>query len=126
MLLNSTVNGSIHLICVACSLFAAAVELPPYENGRSHEWLSSPATSITREDLGAATWPGGEIRRLAPNAARGDNFGISAAISGDYAAVGAWKRDVRGKPNAGAVYIFERNRGGPGNWGFATQFVGKA
>ena len=49
-----------------------------------------------------------------------DNFGYSVAISGDYAIVSAYQEDGgAGDPlsNAGAAYIFNRDLGGPDNWG---------
>lgn len=43
-----------------------------------------------------------------------DNFGLSVAINGNYAVVGAnqhdWDSAGNYKANAGAAYIFERNR----------------
>jgi hypothetical protein len=38
------------------------------------------------------------------------------AISGDTVVVGAEHDDTRGR-DAGAAYVFERDRGGPGQWG---------
>ncbi len=43
-------------------------------------------------------------------------FGLSVAISGDYAIVGAWGDDTGGT-DAGAAYIFYRNQGGANQWG---------
>jgi hypothetical protein len=55
-----------------------------------------------------------EVSKLtALNSQIGDGFGISVGIAGDTVAVGADKQDG----NRGAVYIFERNAGGPGAWG---------
>ena len=45
-----------------------------------------------------------------------DQFGFSVAVSGDTAIVGATEEDARGT-NAGAVYVFQRDVGGAGNWG---------
>jgi hypothetical protein len=42
----------------------------------------------------------------------GDNFGISVAISRDTVVVGASEDNGRG-----TAYIFQRNQGGPNNWG---------
>lgn len=41
-----------------------------------------------------------------------DQFGFFAAISGDTVVVGAPRND-----DTGAAYVFERDAGGPGNWG---------
>jgi len=43
-------------------------------------------------------------------------FGYSVAVSGDFALVGAYGEDAGGT-NLGAVYIFDRDFGGPDNWG---------
>jgi hypothetical protein len=64
-----------------------------------------------------------EVRRLnASDAAAGDAFGTSVAISGDTIIVGA-PRDDRSISDAGAAYVFERNRGAPDLWGQAGQLV---
>lgn len=47
----------------------------------------------------------------------GDKFGNAVSISGDIAAVGVKTADVNGRRNRGAVYIYERHRGGADNWG---------
>ena len=58
-----------------------------------------------------------EVRKLlASDAQAEDFFGWSAAVSGDTAVVGAWTEDAGGS-NAGAAYVFQRDQGGPGNWG---------
>jgi hypothetical protein len=44
-------------------------------------------------------------------------FGVSVAISGDFALVGARGEDGSGGTNRGAAYLFERNYGGPDSWG---------
>ena len=43
----------------------------------------------------------------APDGATNDNFGISVAISGDSAVVGAYLDDVGANANAGSAYVFE-------------------
>ena len=50
---------------------------------------------------------------LAPDAQNYDNFGISVAISGDYAIVGAYLEDAGGT-DAGAAYIYHRT--GTNSW----------
>ena len=58
-----------------------------------------------------------EVQKLlASDAQAGDRLGFSVAISGDTAVVGAWQEDAAGT-DAGAVYVFQRNEGGAGNWG---------
>ncbi len=51
-----------------------------------------------------------------------DNFGLSIAISGDVAVVGAWQDDDNGA-DSGAAYIFERNAGAPDGWGQTAKLV---
>ncbi|MCH8066348.1 MAG: FG-GAP repeat protein, partial [Chloroflexi bacterium] len=58
-----------------------------------------------------------EVRKLlASDAQAGDRFGVSVAVSGDTAVVGAHGEDAGGS-NAGAAYVFQRNQGGTDNWG---------
>ena len=54
-----------------------------------------------------------EVKKLtAFDAVSRAEFGQSVASDGTTTAVGAWKMDGQ----AGAVYVFERNAGGPGPW----------
>ena len=74
-----------------------------------------------RDEGGADNW--GEVTKLtASDAQARDFFGISVAISGDTAIVGARLEDEKGS-NAGAAYIFERNQGGADNWGEVTKLT---
>lgn len=64
---------------------------------------------------GANQWA--EVARLtASEVTAGSLFGLSVAIDGNVALVGSPASDAAGF-NAGAVYLFERNAGGPGRWG---------
>ncbi len=66
-----------------------------------------------RNHGGANNW--GEVTRItASDAAPNANFGVSVAISGDTALVGAWNP---GGMLAGAAYVFQRDHGGTDNWG---------
>lgn len=68
-----------------------------------------------RDAGGANAW--GQVAKLLPARGHsGDMFGYSVALSGDTALVGASEDDERGTA-AGAVYVFEWNRGGDGAWG---------
>ena len=68
-----------------------------------------------RNEGGADNW--GEVKKLtASDAQAGDQFGISVAVSGDTAVVGASTEDAGGD-DAGVAYVFERDEGGAGNWG---------
>ena len=51
-----------------------------------------------------------------PDASQGDNYGTSVYLSGDTALVGSRRGDNCGI-DFGAAYVFERNLGGPNNWG---------
>ena len=74
-----------------------------------------------RNQGGADNW--GEVKKLtASDAQAGDQFGISVAISGDTAVVGAYLEDAGGS-NAGAAYVFQRDQGGAGNWGEVTKLL---
>ena len=64
---------------------------------------------------GADNW--GEMKKLTvSDAAGGDNFGNSVAISSDTVVVGANRDDDDGS-SSGSAYLFERNVGGADNWG---------
>ncbi len=68
-----------------------------------------------RDEGGADNW--GEVKKLtASDAQHDDEFGISVAVSGDTAVVGAFYEDAEGG-DAGAAYVFLRNEGGADNWG---------
>jgi hypothetical protein len=58
----------------------------------------------------------GEIKLTASDAAEGDLFAYSVAISGDTVVVGAWGNDDAGA-DSGSAYIFSRNYLGADNWG---------
>jgi len=66
---------------------------------------------MARNQDGAGQW--GQVTTLRASDAQADDiFGYSVGISGDTIVVGA--------PSAEAAYIFERNQGGPDNWGQVT------
>ena len=68
-----------------------------------------------RDEGGADNW--GEMKKLtASDAQAGAAFGVSVAVSGDTAVVGAYNDDAGGF-RAGATYVFQRDEGGAGNWG---------
>ena len=68
-----------------------------------------------RDQGGANNW--GEVKKLtASDAFPLDSFGISVAVSGTSAVVGANFEDAGGN-QAGAAYVFERDQGGTDNWG---------
>jgi len=82
--------------------------------------LLLPATRSTAAPANPVVW----VKKLLasdPDATQ-DRFGLSVAIDGDRIAVGAVMDDDRAM-DAGAVYIFERNRGGADNWGLAKKIT---
>jgi hypothetical protein len=71
------------------------------------------AAYIFRSSDGGATWPSNYTQKLtASDGASDDFFGISSAISGDVALVGANQADPNGNKNQGAAYIFRSSDGG--------------
>ena len=91
-----------------------------YENGGSGSNPCAGAAYIFERDHGGAgNW--GEVKKLtASDAASFDYFGTSVSVSGDTALVGA---PYNGDISAGAVYIYERDLGGAGNWGEAKKLI---
>ena len=83
--------------------------------GAHHKDGGGAAYIFQRDRDGANNW--GEVKKLtASDAERRDRFGISVAVSGDTAVVGANFEDAGGDA-AGAAYIFQRDQGGAENWG---------
>ena len=77
--------------------------------------MSGSAYVFQRDHGGANNW--GEVAKLtAADAAAGDLFGISVALHGDTALVGA-RLDDDGGAQSGSAYLFERDQGGANNWG---------
>ena len=71
-----------------------------------------------RDQGGSDNW--GEVTKLlASDYERGDHFGVSAAVSGDTAVVGADREDGE----TGAAYVFQRDEGGQDNWGEVTKLT---
>ena len=74
-----------------------------------------------RDQGGADNW--GQVKKLtASDAQADDHLGISVALSGDTAVVGADNGDS-GLADTGAVYVFQRNAGGADNWGQDKKLV---
>jgi uncharacterized repeat protein (TIGR01451 family) len=79
---------------------------------------SGSAYIFDRDQGGTDNW--GEVKKiLASDGSSGDEFGRSVAISGDRVVVGAEKHNLE----IGAVYVFERDAGGPNAWGETRQLV---
>jgi len=82
---------------------------------------SGSAYIFERNAGGSDNW--GEVTKLiASDSAADDVFGNHVEISGDTLVVGANLNDALGK-DSGAAYIFERNVGGPDNWGEAAKLT---
>ena len=76
---------------------------------------SGSAYIFERNQGGADNW--GQVKKLtASDGAASDWFGLSVALDGDTALVGAYQDDDTAT-NSGSAYIFERDQGGGGNWG---------
>ena len=68
-----------------------------------------------RNEGGSDNW--GRVKLIRPSDGDVyDHFGYTVAISGDTAVVGAYMDGENGT-YSGSAYIFDRNRGGPNNWG---------
>jgi hypothetical protein len=83
---------------------------------------SGSAYIFQRNHGGPQNW-GQVIKLHASDPAPFDQFGYAVAISGSTAVVGAWPKDGGGGDRAGAVYIFERDLGGPNAWGQSTKLT---
>ena len=83
--------------------------------GATKENSESGATYVyERDEGGPDNW--GLVKKILPSdGAIGDSFGV-ASISGGTIAVGAFLHDDNGD-GSGSAYVFERNAGGPDNWG---------
>ena len=69
------------------------------------------------EPQGAEASLPSEVKKLlASDAEFFDLFGLSVAVSGDIAVVGA-SVESTAATNAGAAYVFQRDQGGADNWG---------
>lgn len=73
-----------------------------------------------RNEGGVDNWGEQQIL-VSSNGAANDKFGHSVAISGTTIVVGANGNDVAASA-AGAAYVFEKDEGGPNNWG-AIKFL---
>jgi hypothetical protein len=79
--------------------------------GNAGTFIQGAAYVFDRNNGGANNW--GQVQKLtASDGAVGDGFGGSVSISEDTVMVGAVNQQL-----TGAAYVFERNSGGPNNWG---------
>jgi subtilase family serine protease len=76
------------------------------------------AVLLVARDAGSGAWS--FVREVrATDAAPGDNFGSAVSLDGDTLAVGAFNAGS----SAGAVYVFQRDAGGAGQWGQVARIV---
>lgn len=59
---------------------------------------------------------GGAAQVTANDGAANDFFGCSISVSGSYAVIGAYGKDVGGNINQGCAYIFQKETGSVNNW----------
>jgi len=72
----------------------------------------------------AALLAASEIKKITVgDGAAGDEFGVAMAVSGSTLVVGAHQHDEGGNGNQGVAYVFERNQGGPDNWGLVKRLT---
>lgn len=77
---------------------------------------------IFKRDTASGSWT--EVKQLLGDDGQpGDRFGYAVAISGDKVVVGAPWADVSGWQDAGAAYVFRRDKDGAGNWGLVTKLT---
>ncbi len=75
-----------------------------------------------RDPLASGSWV--QVGKLVASDGRAtDELGIAVAISGERIAVGSNRDDHGGGVEAGTVYLFERNEGGPEAWGQVAKIV---
>lgn len=79
------------------------------------------AELLYKDQLGSNNW--GRLKRLfLEDGVAGDRYGWAAKVSGDFLVVSASHRDDKGT-DSGAVYIYQKHRGGTYNWGFLKKLV---
>jgi uncharacterized repeat protein (TIGR01451 family) len=93
------------------SLWGPGGTEPPAVSSITYAAQSSPEDSPLRE-----------VKRTAGDAAPGDGYGVSVAVSQNVAAVGAWLHDEQGV-DSGAVYLYGRDQGGVNAWGSLEKLV---
>ncbi len=82
---------------------------------------SGSAYVYQRDQGGVDNW--GQVTKItACDAAALDRFGLSVAISGDTAIVGAKDDDDHGS-TSGSAYVYRRDEGGVDNWGQGTKLT---
>ena len=76
---------------------------------------------LYKDQFGANNW--GRLKRLyLEDGVDNDRYGWSASVSGEFLAVSAVHRDEKGI-DSGAVYLYQKHRGGTYNWGFLKKLL---
>ncbi len=75
-----------------------------------------------RNQGGPNNW-GEIVKVLASDGLNEDYFGSAVSIDGDTLVVGSPRDDIGGQVDQGSAYIYERNQGGPDNWGEVTKLT---
>ncbi|MCA9184417.1 MAG: Ig-like domain-containing protein [Pirellulaceae bacterium] len=83
---------------------------------------SGAAYLFQRNQGGTDNW-GEVVKLIASDGAAADRFGASVSVSGSTVAVGAWRAASPAGAASGAVYVFDEDQGGAGNWGEARKIV---
>ncbi len=103
---------------VAISVDTAVVGAPKDDGSGTY---SGSAYVFQRDAGGVDNW--GQVAKLtAPDGGEFDELGLSVAIYGDTVVVGAHRNDDNGS-NSGTVYVYQRNAGGPDNWGLVKKLT---
>jgi hypothetical protein len=132
---NGRSSGSAYIFERIDGVWVQTAKLTPGE-GVAYDWfgglvalsgdtalVGAPGDDDKGEESGAAyifakvggVWT--EVAKLAAtDGAAEDYFGSSVSLSGDTALVGAYAHDDNGS-DSGSAYVFERDQGGPDNWG---------
>jgi hypothetical protein len=84
--------------------------------------IETGAAYIFERDLGGPNNWGQRAKLVAADAAAEANFGYSSSIDGDLVIVGAFLDDGAAV-DSGSAYVFERDLGGPNNWGQRAKLV---
>jgi hypothetical protein len=104
-----------------------AAQEADYEFFPPNRPVSGAVYIFDRDSGNPAGWS--EVAKISqPEGELVDEFGKSLAIHGTTLVVASWRACTeRSLPEwyceAGAVYLFEQDQGGPGNWGFVKRFI---
>jgi hypothetical protein len=102
---------------VSVAIDGDTVIVGAYGDNVSYSPSQGSAYVFARNQGGADNW-GQVIKLTASDGAAFDRLGLSVAVDGDTAVVGAYHDDIgRYGDRQGSAYLFGRNQGGADNWG---------